>query len=74
VILSPESVEQLLDELCAELGLCLPPAERARLSKRPIFNIDHFVDAVLLAEGLDPELADKQLFRRVRERVARLFD
>ena len=57
----------LLDELCTELGICLPPTERARLQARPM-DVDSFVEAVLLAEGLDPELVDRALRRQIRER------
>lgn len=58
----------LVDELCIELGFCLPPTERARLQVRPM-DVDSFVEAVLLAEGPDPELVDRGSRRQIRERV-----
>jgi hypothetical protein len=67
------TTERLLDNLCAELGFCLPPAEKARLVASPPASVDEFTDAVFIAEGLDPELADKRLWRQVRDRVTAHF-
>jgi hypothetical protein len=66
----PPNVESLLDELCVDLGFCLPPDERLRLQDAPPRDVDAFTDAVFVAEGLDPRL-DKRLRRQVRERVVR---
>ena len=63
------STELLLDRLCTELGFCLPPAERARLVASPPTTVEDFTKAVFIAEGLDPELADKHLYRQVRDRI-----
>jgi hypothetical protein len=57
----------LLDELCVRYGYCLPPDEQVALAKQPPLDADAFVDAVLVAEGLDPGLID---MRRRRELVA----
>jgi hypothetical protein len=44
----------LLDDLCADLGVCLPADLRLRLlSEAERFTLDDFVDAVLQAEGLE---------------------
>ena len=67
------AIERLLDQLCVDLGFCLPPGERARLSKAPPESIKSFTDAVFTAEGLSPETADKHLWRQVRDRVAKCF-
>ena len=66
--------ELLLDRLCTDLGFCLPPAEHARLVESPPTSVRAFTDAVFLAEGLDPQLADKRLWRQVRDRVAEYFN
>jgi hypothetical protein len=68
----PPNVESLLDELCVDLGFCLPPDARVRLQDAPPRDVDAFTDAVFVAEGLDPRL-DKRLRRQVRERVVRHF-
>jgi hypothetical protein len=64
------AVQQLLDELCVELGLCLPLDEQRRLRESPPVDVDGFTDAVFAAEGLDPAL-DKHLRRQVREAIDR---
>lgn len=70
--LSEHEVRVLLDELCMDLGLCLPPAEKARMQRDPPTEVDAFTDAVFRAEGLDPLLSVK-LRREVRARVAQHF-
>jgi hypothetical protein len=42
-------LEYLLDDLCAEFGYCIPPAEKARLIEHPPDTVDDFVDAVFVA-------------------------
>ncbi len=66
--------ELLLDRLCAELGFCLPPEQYARFVTSPPTSVRAFTDAVFLAEGLDPQLADKHLWRQVRDRVTEHFN
>jgi hypothetical protein len=64
---------RLLDDLCVDLGFCLPPRERERLLTSPPATVDAFTDAVFVAEGMNPELADRHLWRQVRSRVAKTF-
>jgi hypothetical protein len=61
-------VQRLLDELCTDLGFCLPPPEQERLRQSPPSSVGAFADAVFAAEGMHPRL-DKQLFRQVCERI-----
>jgi len=65
-------IERLLYELCVEQGFCLPPHEQTRLQNNPPKDVDAFTDAVLLAEGLNPQY-EKQLRRGVQDCVARHF-
>jgi hypothetical protein len=60
----------LLDELCVELGFCLPAPERDTLMNAPPLDVDAFTDAVFAAEGLDPAL-NQQLRRAVRNKIER---
>jgi hypothetical protein len=53
-------VDALLYDLCVIYGYCLPPDEQAALIAKPPEDADVFVDAVLIAEGLNPSLCDKQ--------------
>lgn len=69
----PPDVAPLLDELCVDLGFCLPLQEYVRLQAAPPHDTDAFTDAVLKAEGLDPLLVDRQLRRTLQARVARHF-
>ncbi len=50
------AVQRLLDELCAELGFCLPSRARAQLLQSPPTDPDEFTNAVFAAEGMDPRL------------------
>jgi len=64
----------LLDELCVDLGFCLPPDGQAQLMNNPPADIDAFTDAVIRAEGLDPHADIPHHVRRdVRARVAKYF-
>ncbi|MFE9575411.1 hypothetical protein ACFYO1_03425 [Nocardia sp. NPDC006044] len=65
-------VATLLDNLCAELGFCLPPEEQSRLRVSPPADIDAFTDAVFVAEGMDPH-GDKRLRELVRQKVLHAF-
>jgi hypothetical protein len=58
----------LLDELCVELGLCLPPEQRLQVLNQPVVNVDELTDAVLVAEGIDPAL-ERTLRRQVRAKI-----
>ena len=69
----PAAVQQLLDELCVRLGFCLPPAAQVRLVRDPPADTTAFTDAVFAAEGLDPALAPRALYRMVRDRVSEVY-
>jgi hypothetical protein len=62
-------IEALLDELCVSHGYCLPPDAWAALVADPPEDVDAFVDAVVVAEGLDPILLDKRARRDLTEVV-----
>ena len=72
--MTPRQVQLLLNELCVVLGFCLPRDAQARLEQNPGSDIDAFTDAVIMAEGLDPQ-ADipLNLRRDIRVRVAKHF-
>ena len=61
-------IQPLLDELCVDLGFCLPLAEQAHLRQAPLVDGDQFTEAVLVAEGLSPD-EHKDLRSQVRERA-----
>lgn len=71
--ISPAQIELLLSELCVELGFCLPPDAQARLKSDPPVDADDFTDAVLRAEGLDPQMVPRHLHRDLRAKIAKRF-
>jgi hypothetical protein len=64
---------QLLCELCLDLGFCLPPSEQTRLAVERPSSADELTDAIFAAEGLDPTLANRTLWKKVRDRVPTYF-
>lgn len=73
-MLTSNATARLLDTLCVRLGFCLPPVEMHRLCQHPPADVQAFTDAVFIAEGMDPELADRHLYRQVRDLVRMAFD
>ena len=65
---------QLFDQLCTDLGLCLRRDHIARLLKDQPEDVYSFTNAVFAAAGLNPERADRQMWRQVRQRVAAAFE
>ena len=57
----------LLYDLCVRLGFCLPAKEEVCLVGLAPDDPDDFTDAVMWAEGLDP-----QLHQRLRQQVRKL--
>jgi hypothetical protein len=66
-------VEDLLNMLCAEMGFCLSPAQFERLAGSEPNDASAFTDEVFRAEGMDPETADRHLYRQVRDVVTATF-
>ena len=74
MILNPAEVESLLSKLCIDLGFCLAPEAENRLREKPPTDVNTFTDAVFVAEGLDPQHADRNLYRQVLEVVGTAFE
>jgi hypothetical protein len=70
---SASTVAWLLCELCVELGFCLPPEAQRRLQSALPAGAEAFADAVLAAEGMDPQTADPRLRQQVSARIAKHF-
>ena len=66
--------ELLLERLCVDLGFCLSPTEWTRLATSPPTSVREFTDAVFAAEGINPEHADRHLWRKVRSVIAEHFE
>lgn len=64
---------KLLNDLCVELGYCLPSNEQDKIIADPPASVDAFTDVVVLAEGFDPVLMPTDQRQRVRRMVAAAF-
>jgi len=67
------NIQQLLDELCVRLGFCLPPKVQKRLVQNPPIEPKRFCEVVIKAEGLDPSMIEKKLYRDVLSMVETAF-
>ena len=63
-------IQQLLDDLCVQNGFCLPRPAQNQLIEAPPDDADAFARAVFTAEGVNPDYADRNVFRVVRDRIA----
>ncbi len=71
--LRPEDVELLLGKLCVDLGFCLDWQQYDELCEKPPDNVVSFVDAVFVAQRMEPAVADRALYRRVQDYVEEAF-
>jgi len=69
-MLAEDEVQRLLDDLCVRLGFCLPPDAQINLRRRPPESVSAFAEAVIRAEGLEPN----QLPRELRRTIAGLIE
>ena len=53
--LSDGEILALLDQICDEQGLCMPPPARARIAAMQPLGAEAFAEEVMRAEGFDPE-------------------
>ena len=69
IILTASEVNDLLRNLCVDLGFCLPPRAISQFLNSPPEDIDLFTDAVFIAEEMDP-WSDPRLRAQVRAMVS----
>jgi hypothetical protein len=62
----------LLDELCVELGFCLPPKEMQRMISSQSCEADQFTQEVFRAENMNPN-EHRHLMRQVRRKFTDRF-
>jgi hypothetical protein len=66
----PETrVEALLWDICVRYGFCLRPDDMEALIAAPPPDVNSFVDAILVAEGMDPLLCEKDIRNFLSEAV-----
>jgi hypothetical protein len=73
-VLSTNEVESLLSKLCVDLGFCLSPEKERILRENMPSDIDGFTNAVFVAEGLNPQHAERSVYRQVRRVVQSAFE
>jgi hypothetical protein len=61
--------EAALSELCVRFGYCIPPEAAQAILAQPSADADAFLDAVIVAEGLDPTLMSSTMRRPLIEVV-----
>jgi len=66
--LSEGKVLALIDRLCDEQGLCMPPPDRARIAAMKPLGAQAFAEEVLAAEGFDLENEAER-----KEQLVRMF-
>lgn len=71
--LSEAAAKRALEELCVELGHCLPPDAARAIYERPPADPNAFADAVIVAESLDPVLLETGSYRQVLDVVDAAF-
>ena len=70
---SETEIDYLLDDLCTELGFCLSPLMKARLVKFPPKTTEKFANAVIRADGLNPETMERELYSDILLQVENIF-
>jgi hypothetical protein len=64
--LTVEESEAVLGILCVEYGFCLPPEAYDRLADFPPTTPGEYVEAVVVAEGLDPSAVDAEMIKAMQ--------
>ena len=64
----------LLSDLCVKLGFCLHFTESKKLLANPPVTPKEFANAVFRAEGMDPELFSRDLYKQVEDMISNAFE
>jgi hypothetical protein len=67
-----KEIRSFLDEICVDLGFCLPLQDIEKLVARKNYEVDEFVRELFLAEDMNPDL-ELNLFRQVKRRFTDRF-
>jgi len=69
VVLTVEDSEKILEVFCVKYGFCLTPEWYDRLANAPPDSAKAYVDAAILAYGLDPEGVDQRMRSEMQDVV-----
>jgi hypothetical protein len=59
-------LNNLLANLCQQMGFCIPPSDRDRICTSQRIDADEFAFEVLRAEGFDPRY-EHEWFREIKQ-------
>lgn len=59
-------MRKYLNDICVDLGFCLPPKEIDELISRNEYEVNQFVKEIFAIENMDPNF-ELQLFRQVKK-------
>ena len=71
IFLSKEAAKKLEGDLCVKLGFCSMREKYDEIVDGLPKDLTEIVNAIFVAEGLDPGNADRRLWRQVRELVTK---
>jgi hypothetical protein len=60
-MLNESQIDPIFDKLCVEFGFCLSSQDKTHLKTNMPKDASSFADAIFMAEGLDPDLANRKL-------------
>ncbi|MEZ9199715.1 hypothetical protein [Shewanella sp. 10N.286.54.B9] len=66
-------LEQLLDQICVDLGFFLPPLIKSRLIKFPPKTAEKCVKVIIESEGLNIDVLDKALYKKLFIKVDSVY-
>ena len=67
-----DKLDDLLDVLCVEWGFCIPSEARERIRTTTTISAKDFANAVLLAEGMEPD-SEHAWVKRIEGRFRQWF-
>jgi len=65
-------LDYLLYDLCVNWGFCIPPVSAEQISKNSFWNASEFAEAVISAEGMNPEY-EKQWSNKISSKFRERF-
>ena len=69
IYLANKTAVKLENSLCVKLGFCSMQEKYNEIINELPTDITEFVNSIFIAEGLNPDSADRKLWRQVRDLV-----
>jgi hypothetical protein len=68
--MNSNQINRIVDRICVELGICLPPAEKESLAGCEFLGAEGLADEICKREGLDPIMVERKLYRQILEEIS----